>query len=230
MKDREGSKSDETPMTRTPAENGRPAVTLDTGATVVLPNPADAPPPSKRVGRKKTPPTVAAKGAPGAAATELPTWAKRAASRGTSAEMAAVREAAPKAEPVADPPAPKRGRLPKTAKTRRPGKAAPATPPDSLRAVGNGWLDAMRAKGSSASTLSSYGIDLEVAHEFFGDLKAAEVTADRVAKFNASRNVMKKTSGKPKAKPTILKTRRALRLALTWAEEKGLIKKAPYSD
>jgi site-specific recombinase XerD len=140
--------------------------------------------------------------------------------------------AVPEAAPAVEPATPKKGRAPKAAKAKKPDETAKAEPPapaGSLRAIGNGWLDHMKAKGSSASTLSSYAADLNVAHEFFGNVKAAEVTADQVAKFHVSKGVMKKANGKAKAQPTILKTRRALRLALTWAVEKKLIAKAPYA-
>ena len=57
---------------------------------------------------------------------------------------------------------------------------------------------------------------------------AADLTEKQIAKFNASDLVTKKKNGKGKAQPTVLKTRRALRLALTWAESRKLIAKAPY--
>jgi hypothetical protein len=37
-------------------------------------------------------------------------------------------------------------------------------------------------------------------------------------------------SGKPKAKPSVDKTRRVLRLALVWAVEQGWIEKAPLPE
>jgi hypothetical protein len=156
-------------------------VTLDSGTVAVLPSPAEAPPPPT-CGRKKAEPTVAIR-------PEVPEWARKAAARNTPAEMAAVPEAALVLEPASDAPAPKKGRAPKAAKAKTPAKTAKAEPatPGSLRAIGNGWLDHMRAKGSSASTLSSYRNDLEVAHEFFGEVRAADLSADQVARFNASK-------------------------------------------
>jgi hypothetical protein len=223
MTNAKGSKSVPTKKTpKTPA----PEVTLENGTVAVLPNPADAPAPPKGSRRKKPEPTVATK-------PEVPEFAKRAAARDTVAEMAAVPEVAPVAEPAHETPAPtKKGRAPTAAKAKATGKTAkaePAAPPGSLRAIGNGWLDHMKAKGSSASTLSSYAADLDVAHAFFGEVKAAEVTADQIKKFESSKGVTKKRNGKPRAMPTILKTRRALRLALTWAAEKKLLKGTPYS-
>jgi hypothetical protein len=193
-------------------------VKLDTGTTVVLPTPMDAPAPPKPSRRKKAQPTVATKA-------EVPDWAQRAATRDTAAEMAAVPEAAP----VAEAPAPKKGRAPKP-KATPALKPAPTTTPGSLRAIGDAWLESLRAAGHTPSTVSSYGNDLEIAYEHLGaDTAAGTITERQIAGFNASKGVTKKANGNPKAQPTILKTRRALRLALVWAEQKKLIAKAPYS-
>ncbi len=48
-----------------------------------------------------------------------------------------------------------------------------------------------------------------------------------MAIYFASDRVTKLRTGKPKAKPSVDKTRRVLRLALVWAAEKKLIKAAP---
>jgi hypothetical protein len=203
-----GSKSARTPkIATTPATVDAPAVT---------PTPTDTLPP-KPAGRKRKPePTVATK-------TEVPAWAKRAAAHDTAAEMAAVPEAAPEAEA---PPTPKRRRAAKPEPT--PAAAATAKA-GSLRAIGNGWIEAIRANGASVSTVSSYSNDLEVAYGFLdGDAPAGGITEKQIASFDKCKAVLTKKNGKPKAQPTILKTRRALRLALTWAAEAKLIKSAPY--
>ena len=110
-------------------------------------------------------------------------------------------------------------------------RETPAATPGSLRAIGNAWIDVAPGRGPlGLARVSSYTNDLEVAYEFLGgDTAAAEITEKQIAAFNVSKGVMKKRNGKPKAQPTILKTRRALRLALVWAEQKGLIKKAPFA-
>lgn len=95
---------------------------------------------------------------------------------------------------------------------------APA--PGSLRAVGAAWLGHMASSGKTPATCSSYGKDLDLAYEFFGDVAAAEAQG-KLALFGASKLCLQKKNGKPKAKPTILKTQRALRMALDWAA-KGL--------
>jgi hypothetical protein len=169
---------------------------------------------------------------PGTPPADLPDWAKRAAARDTANEMAAVPEAAPTPPATPETLPPKKGRAPKAATPARKKAAPTETPaaiPGSLRAIGNGWLDALRDAGHTPSTLSSYANDLEVAYEHFGETKvAAEITEKEIAAFNASRGVVKTRAGKSKAQPTILKTRRALRLALVWAEQTKLIKKAPF--
>jgi hypothetical protein len=206
-----------------PAEGGKPEVTLENG-TVATPNPADAPPPPRKsAGRKrKAEPRVATK-------TEVPEWAKRAAAHNTPADMAAVPDAAPAPEAAAPAPAPKKRHGAKPAKPNPATNAAPAAAPGSLRAVGAAWIDSLRADGHSVSTVASYGNDLGVAYEVLGaDIAAEGITAKQIAAFDRCKAVLTKRNGKPKAQPTILKTRRALRLALTWAVETKLIKQAPY--
>ena len=110
--------------------------------------------------------------------------------------------------------------------TVKPAKVARG----SLGAVGAAWIEAIRNGGHSDSTVSSYRRDLEVAYAHLGaDTAVDSLTEKLIAAFNACKAVMKKRNGKAKAKATVLKTRRALRLALTWAEQEGLIKKAPYA-
>ena len=124
------------------------------------------------------------------------------------------------------PPAPKKARTTK----EKAKEATPNAAPGSLRAIGDGWLDSLRAAGHTPSTVSSYGNDLAIAYDHLGaDTAAATITEKQISAFNASKGVTRKANGNPKAQPTILKTRRALRLALVWAAQKGLIAKAPYS-
>jgi hypothetical protein len=200
--------------------------------------PEQCAPASPKTGRKKkSAPTPRVDATPA----EVPEWAKRAAARDTAAEMAAVpaREADAPSEssgdlgvqgPTGATPASKKGRpsKPKAAPKAAVPDATPAKP-GSLRAIGSAWIEALRANGHSVSTVSSYTNDLELAYEFLGgDGPAKDLTERQIAGFNSCNLVTKKRSGKAKAKPTILKTRRALRLALVCAEQKGLLKRAPY--
>jgi hypothetical protein len=212
MTNPKGSKS-----VRTTKPNTTTEVALDASTVAVLPNPADAPAPPKR-GRKKPQPTVAAKA-------EVPAWVRKAEA---GPPVATAVEVTP--EPVPEAPAPKKGRATKAAKTKPAAKATLGAAPGSLRAIGDAWLESLRAAGHTPSTVSSYGNDLAIAYEHLGaDTVAATITEKQIAGFNASKGVVKKANGKPKAQPTILKTRRALRLALIWAEQKKLIAKAPYA-
>ena len=165
------------------------------------------------------------------AAAEVPDWAKRAAARDTAAEMAAVPEVAPPSRADAPGPPARRRAAPRRPKAkpaaertrRRHARLAPRDRrrpgSTSLRAAGHSQLDV------SAPTERPRG-RLRVPRR--GHRRRRRSPRSRSPAFNASKGVMKKKNGKPKAQPTILKTRRALRLALVWAEQKGLIKKAPY--
>ena len=93
-----------------------------------------------------------------------------------------------------------------------------------LQAIAAGWLDHMRELGKTPATVASYEGDLQIAMAVLGaETDAATLTAAQIAAYADCDAVTKTKSGKPKAQPTILKTRRALRLALTWAAETGLI-------
>ena len=94
--------------------------------------------------------------------------------------------------------------------------------PTTLQAIAARWLDHMRGLDKTPATVASYEGDLAIATAFFGE--GSEVpTKEQIAAFEVSDGVMKTRKGRAKANPTILKTRRALRLALTWAAETGLI-------
>jgi hypothetical protein len=214
-----GSKSARTPKTpKTPAEGGKPDVMLGNATTAVLPNPADAP--SPKGGRKRKGPEMVVD-------VVVPPWV-----RNTEAgpPLANAVETAPASADAAPALKPKRGRPATPAKPAKSKDATPPAPPGSLRAIGEGWLGSLKTAGHTPSTISSYATDLALAYQHFGDARAAgEIPEKQVATFDASPLVTKKKNGKGKATPTILKTRRALRLALVWAEKKKLIKKAPFA-
>ncbi len=88
-----------------------------------------------------------------------------------------------------------------------------------------GWID---KEGAGDGTISSYGAELKLAMRELGDKTLlAELTAERVGEYFESAPVTLTRSGKRKAKPTIDKSRRVLRLALMWAKDEGLINVAP---
>ena len=132
-------------------------------------------------------------------------------------------ETATATEPAPETPAPKKTK-PKKKKAGTPG---PAT----LADVAAGYLAHMEEAGKSDGTISSYRMELKTAADELGEeTPIAEITPEKVAEYFACRRVTKLRSGKNKAKPSIDKTRRVLRLALVWAEERGIVAKAPLPE
>ena len=100
--------------------------------------------------------------------------------------------------------------------------------PITLEALSKKYLDHLESQGKSAGTVFSYGMELKTAQAALGaETMVSDLTREQVAAFNESDRVTKLKSGKAKAEPSILKTRRVLRLALTWAEQAGLIERSP---
>ena len=58
----------------------------------------------------------------------------------------------------------------------------------------------------------------------------SDLTPERVLQDFTCDRVMKTRTGVAKARPTFLKTQRVLRLALVWAQEAGLVEKAPLPE
>jgi len=58
----------------------------------------------------------------------------------------------------------------------------------------------------------------------------ADITPEKVHAFFTSKRVTKLRSGRNKSQLSIDKTRRVLRLALVWAEDSGVIAKAPLPE
>jgi len=141
----------------------------------------------------------------------------------TTTEAEVVDEAAPVKTPEEPAPAPK----PKKGK----GKKKAATGGGTLTDVATGYLTWMEEQGKSEGTISSYRMELRTALDELGaETPVADLTPDRVGEFFDCARVTKLRSGKAKAKPSIDKTRRVLRLALVWAVEAGLIEKAPVPE
>jgi hypothetical protein len=100
-----------------------------------------------------------------------------------------------------------------------------------LAQLAEGYLHWMEEAGKSAGTTSSYGMELKTAMgELGAETRVADLTAKQVQAFFDSKKVTRLKSGKEKAKPSIDKTRRVLRLALCWAEDRKLIEKAPIPE
>jgi hypothetical protein len=106
--------------------------------------------------------------------------------------------------------------------------ASTPTEPITLAQLAEQYLKHMEADGKSIGTCFSYAMELKTAQAELGaDTIVGTLTADDIARFNASDRVMKLKSGKPKAEPSFLKTQRVLRLALAFAEQTGLIAASP---
>jgi hypothetical protein len=114
-------------------------------------------------------------------------------------------------------------------KPRRKGKKAKSDV--TLEDLAARYLAHMEEIGKSAGTTLSYRLELITALDELGkDTKLADVTPQRVLEFFTCDRVMKTRTGVAKARPTFLKTQRVLRLALVWAQEAGLIEKAPLPE
>jgi hypothetical protein len=130
----------------------------------------------------------------------------------------------------ATPPSTKKGRRKK--KEAEPPAPKPKTkdldPNLTLAQLSACYLEHLQAVGKSLATVFSYSMDLATSRKVLGaDTKIAALTPERVAEYYRSPEVTLKRDGKPRTKVTVDKCRRVLRLALVWAEETGLIAKAP---
>jgi len=97
-----------------------------------------------------------------------------------------------------------------------------------LASLAEAYLASLAERGQSEGTIFSYRMELKTAQAELGaETLVGDLTYDAIAAFNTSDRVMKLKSGKPKAPPSYLKTRRTLRLALAFAEQSGLIGCSP---
>ena len=93
------------------------------------------------------------------------------------------------------------------------------------------YLQHLEDEGKSTGTTFSYRLELILAMDELGkDTKVVDLTPAKVLDFYACDRVTKTRTGRMKAKPSIDKTRRVLRLALCFAETAGLIEKAPLPE
>ena len=118
---------------------------------------------------------------------------------------------------------------PAAAKGAKPAAKAPTDP--TLTDLAEGYLQHMEAEGRSEATCFSYRMELRLALGALGEkTKLASLTAKRVGAFFESDAVMKTRAGKPKNPRSYSKTRRVLRLALTWAKDQGWIEAVPVPE
>jgi hypothetical protein len=113
-------------------------------------------------------------------------------------------------------------------------KAKKAKPTDAtltLEDLAAKYLQHLEDAGKSNGTLFSYKLELITALDELGkDTKLADLTPERVLEYFISDRVTKTRGGVQKAKPTVDKCRRVLRMALQWAEDSGLTAHAPLPE
>ena len=110
-------------------------------------------------------------------------------------------------------------------------KATNLSPGITLGELAENYLGHLEESGRGHGTLFSYGIELKMAIRELGDgTMVSSLTTKKVKAYFLSDAVTKTRAGKPKAKPTVDKTRRVFRLALTWLEEIEVLAKAPVPD
>jgi len=99
---------------------------------------------------------------------------------------------------------------------------------ETLHEAAQAFLEHLRAQGKTERTLYTYGKDFEQIEAFFGaERKLTSILTPHVGKFFKSDALLKLPSGKERAKPTVEKTKRVLRMFLVWAKETGRIEKLP---
>ncbi len=110
-------------------------------------------------------------------------------------------------------------------------KAKNLSPEMTIGELAENYLAHLEDEGKGHGTLFSYGIELKMAcRELGAGTKVSSLTTKKVRNYFESDSVTRNRKGKPKAKPTVDKSRRVFRLALTWLEEIGVLAKAPVPD
>jgi hypothetical protein len=112
-------------------------------------------------------------------------------------------------------------RQPETSKmTPKKRSSTPAI--RTLSDLAQAYLAHLAKAGKSQGTCFSYGIELRTACSVLGaETPLVDLTPESVAAYFDSDRVTKTRDGRPKSRAGVAKTRRVLRLALAWAEEKA---------
>ncbi len=101
-------------------------------------------------------------------------------------------------------------------------------PDQTIHEAAQAFLDHLRAQGKKERTLYTYGKDFQIIESFFGAEKPlASIRTPQVGKFFKSDHLLRMPSGKERAKPTLDKTVRVLRMFLVWAKETGRLAELP---
>ena len=95
---------------------------------------------------------------------------------------------------------------------------------ETLHDAAQAYLEHLATQGKKEATVRSYGKDFEQIEAFFGgERKLTSILPAHVGKFFRSDALLKLPNGKKRAKPTVDKTMRVLRMFLVWANETGRI-------
>ena len=90
------------------------------------------------------------------------------------------------------------------------------------------YLAHLKTQGKKERTLYTYSRDFTQIEAHFGsNRKLSSILPQHIGKFLKSDDLLRLPSGKERAKPTVDKTMRVLRMFLVWAKETGLIDKLP---
>lgn len=98
-----------------------------------------------------------------------------------------------------------------------------------LAQAGEAFLARLTKEAASPSTLGAYKADLGIAVAVFGEQReVANINHKAIEWFDDHAKVVETKNGKPKAGPTIERTRRVLRLVLKDAHAAGYIAELPF--
>lgn len=108
-------------------------------------------------------------------------------------------------------------------------KAACQTGSWKLAQAGEAFLARLANEAASPSTIGAYKADLGIALAVLGESREVDaITRAAIERFDAHEKVTATKNGKPKAGPTIERTRRVLRLVLKEAQAAGYIADLPF--
>jgi hypothetical protein len=94
-----------------------------------------------------------------------------------------------------------------------------------------GYLATLERDGRTESTIFAYGMELKTAASILGEhTLLADLTPEKIRAYFEHQKVLQTRTGQPKARPTVDKTRRVLRLALLWAAENRMVDRVPLPE
>lgn len=122
----------------------------------------------------------------------------------------------------------KSAKAPKEQQQKEP-KALRQTESYTLAQAGEAFLARLTKEAASPSTLGAYKADLGIAVAVLGEQReVANINQKAIEWFDDHAKVVETKNGKPKAGPTIERTRRVLRLVLKDAQAAGYIAELPF--